>query len=211
MSMPEPIGELVNSRKMELIKEINSLWKPVYPHLVKQIHEIYGRRNGTILEMGPFCGVLFALQEEQIGDSFWMAVFPLGMKEAFQEEIERREPENRVSLIETDPFLNGVEENRFDLVIFRGAFFFPSLFQVHLPKIDRILKPAGMAFIGGGFGKYTPETVIKEIGKKSRELNLAIGKVEMSEDRLKKEIAKSAITGSFEVTTDGGLWVVMRK
>jgi hypothetical protein len=209
--MPEPIGDPVNLGKLELIKEINSLWKPVYPHLARQIHDLYGRRNGTILEMGPFCGVLFALQEEQIGDSFRMALFPRGMKEAFQEEIERRELGNRVSLIETDPFLNGVEENRFDLVIFRGAFFFPSLFQVHFPKIDRILKPEGMAFIGGGFGRYTPETVIKTIGKKSRELNLAIGKVEMSEDRLKKEIAKTAIKGTLEVTTDGGLWVVMRK
>ncbi len=211
MSMLEPIGDLVNLRKLELIKEINSLWKPVYPYLARQIHELYGRRNGTILEMGPFCGVLFALQEEQIGDSFLMALFPQGMKEAFQEEIDRRELGNRMSLTETDPFLNGVEENSFDLIIFRGAFFFPSLFQVHFPEIDRILKPEGMAFIGGGFGKYTPETVIKEIGKKSRELNLAIGKVEMSEDRLKKEIAKSTMKGSLEVTTEGGLWVVMRK
>jgi SAM-dependent methyltransferase len=211
MSMPEPIGDLVNLRKLELIKEINSLWRPVYPYLARQIQELYDRRNGTILEMGPFCGVLFALQEERIGESFRMAVFPQGMKDAFQEEIERRKLGNRVSLIETDPFLTGVEENSFDLVIFRGAFFFPSLFQVHFQDIERILKPEGMAFIGGGFGKYTPQNVIKEIGKNSRELNLAIGKVEMSEDRLNKEVAESTVKGTLEVTTDGGLWVVMRK
>jgi SAM-dependent methyltransferase len=209
--MPDPLGDRMNLGRLELIKEINSLWKPVYPYLARQIHELYGRRNGSILEIGPFCGVLFALKEQQVGESFQMAVFPQGMKEVLQEEIERREPGNRINLIETDPFLNGIDGSGFDLVIFRGAFFFPSLFQVHFSKIDRILKPAGMAFIGGGFGKYTPETVMKEIGKKSRELNLAIGKVEMSEDRLKKEIAKSAVKRSFEVTTEGGLWVVMRK
>jgi len=201
----------MNPGKLELIQEINALWKPVYPHLARQIRELYGRRDGAVFEMGPFCGVLFSLLEEQVGDSFRMAVFPHGTKEAYREEIERKGLGNRVSLIETDPFLNGVEENRFDLVIFRGAFFFPSLFLVRFQSIDRILKPAGMAFIGGGFGKYTPEAVIRKIGKKSRELNLAIGKVEMSEARLREDIAESTIQGTFEVTTDGGLWVVMRK
>ena len=196
----------MNSNKLGLIQEINSLWKPVYPHLARQIGDLYGRRDGKVLEAGPFCGVLFALREMKIGDSFRLAVFPGGMGDFFREETGER-----VEIIETDPFLEGIPDHDVDLFIFRGAFFFPSLFRVHFQEIGRVLKPGGMAFIGGGFGKYTPETILKEIGKRSRELNLALGKVEMTEDQLRKEFVRSNVKGPFEVITDGGLWAVIRK
>ena len=201
----------MNPGNLELIQEINSLWKPVYPHLARQIHDLYGRRDGRVLEVGPFCGVLFALREMKIGDSFRMAVFPREMGNFFREEIDKQASGDRVEIIETDPYLKGIPDHDVDLFIFRGAFFFPSLFQVHFRETDRVLKPGGMAFIGGGFGKYTPEAIIKEIGKRSRELNLALGKVEMTEDQLRKEFVRSNVKGAFEVITEGGLWVVIRK
>ena len=201
----------MNSKNLKLIQEINSLWKPVYPHLARQIGDLYGRRDGKVLEAGPFCGVLFALREMEIGDSFRMAVFPPEMGGFFQEEIKKHEYGKRVGMTETDPYLKGIPDCDADLFIFRGAFFFPSLFQVHFREIDRILNPGGMAFIGGGFGKYTPGAIIKEIGKRSRELNLAIGKVEMTETLVRKQFAGSGVKVEFEVTTEGGLWVVIRK
>jgi hypothetical protein len=114
-------------------------------------------------------------------------------------------------VIETNPALIGIGENSIDLAIFRGAFFFPSLFKVNFSAIHRVLKTNGVAFIGGGFGKFTPDTVLKDMGKRSRELNLQIGKIEIDEDRLRHEIQSEGVEGKMEVISEGGLWVLMRK
>lgn len=196
---------------LNLIQEIDHLWNPVYPFLAQQILGLYGRRDGDILEIGPFCGVIFTLQKKNIGSSFLIATFPEGMGNFFREEAKKRKVEDKIEVIETDPSLSGVEENRIDLAIFRGAFFFPSLFEVNFSGIYRILRTDGIAFIGGGFGKFTPDIVIKGIGKRSRELNLQIGKIEVSEEKLWQDILKSTVKGKFEVFSEGGLWVVMRK
>ena len=200
----------MNPKRLDLIQEIDQLWNPVYPHLTKQILEVYGRRDGDVIEMGPFCGVIFALIRKRIGKSFFIATFPPGMGHFFSQEAKKRKLKTKITIIETDPSLVGVEQNRFDLVIFRGAFFFPSLFEVNLPAIERILRKDGMALLGGGFGKFTPESVIKKIGKRSRALNLAIGKIEVDRHQLWKDIQKN-VKGKCEIISEGGLWVVMRK
>jgi hypothetical protein len=196
---------------LNLIQEIDLLWEPVYPYLANQIVELYGRKDGNVLEIGPFCGVLFSLERMEIGRSFLIATFPTGMASFFRKETERKKVGGRIEVIEIDPSLRGLDNEGFDLVIFRGAFFFPSLFQVDFSAINRILSKNGMAFVGGGFGKYTPEGMIQEIGKRSRDLNLQIGKVEVKEEGLQQEIEKSGVKGNWKILSEGGLWVVIRR
>jgi hypothetical protein len=193
------------------IQEIHHLWEPVYPYLSQQIFELYNRKDGNILEIGPFSGVIFNLQKRNIGSSFLIAAFPPGMGNFFHEEAIKQKVQDKVRVIETDPVLTGIEENSIDLAIFRGAFFFPSLFKVNFSAIDRVLKTNGVGFIGGGFGKFTPDSVIKDIGKRSRKLNLQIGKIEISEDRLRQDIQTEGVKGKMEFISEGGLWVLMRK
>ena len=196
---------------LDLIQEINLLWNPVYPYLARHIRELYGRRDGRILEIGPFSGVIFELLKDNIGTFFLAALFPRGLRDFFLREARRRNVENKVEILETDSFLTGVKEDSIDLAIFRGAFFFPSLFEINLPRIFHSLTPRGMALVGGGFGKFTPETVIQGIGKKSRDLNLQIGKVEVSEDKLQRDIRALDLKGDVRVISEGGLWVIMKK
>ena len=200
-----------SSGNLSLIQEIDLLWEPVYPYLARQIVELYGRRDGNILEIGPFCGVLFSLERMKIGRSFLIATFPASMGSFFRKETERRKVGGKIEVIETDPSLQGLDNERFDLVIFRGAYFFPSLFQVDFSAIDRVLSKNGIAFVGGGFGKDTPAGIIQEIGKRSRDLNLQIGKVEVKEEALQQRIEKSGMEGTWKILSEGGLWVVMRK
>jgi hypothetical protein len=201
----------MGSVNLDLIKEINLLWEPVYPHLARTIREYYGRPGGALLEIGPFSGVIFEVKKQGIGDSFAIAAFPPGLASYFQEQARRQRAVSPVDVIETDPALDGVEENSTDLAIFRGAFFFPSLFQVHWSSIHRVLKPKGVALIGGGFGKLTPHEVITKIERKSRDLNLQIGKVDITAGDLEEEIERTSLKASFEILTEGGLWVLMRK
>jgi hypothetical protein len=196
---------------LNLIQEIYHLWEPVYPYLGQQIYELYNRQDGNILEIGPFSGVIFNLQKRNIGSSFLIATFPSGMGNYFQEEAIKQKVNDKIRVIGTDPALTGIEENNIDLAIFRGAFFFPSLFKVNFSVIYRILKTNGIAFIGGGFGKFTPNSVIKDIGKRSRELNLQMGKIEISEDRLRQDIQIKGMEGEIKIISEGGLWVLMKK
>jgi hypothetical protein len=201
----------MDSVRLDLIQQIDQLWNPIYPYLARHISELYGRRDGDIVEIGPFCGVSFSLLKEKIGHSFRIAAFPEGMGNFFRQEVEKQNLVGRIEIIETDPSLGGLEENHFDLAIFRGAFFFPFLFHVDFSALYRILRKGGVALLGGGFGKFTPEAMIEKIKRRSRDLNLSIGKTEINEGQLIQDLRTGNLKGRFEFLTEGGLWVLMRK
>jgi hypothetical protein len=129
----------------------------------------------------------------------------------FRQEGKRQELAEKIEVLETNPSLVGLGENRFDLAIFRGALFFPTLFQVDFSALYRIVRKGGMALLGGGFGKFTPESMIEKIKRRSRDLNLMIGKTEIDKDQLVQDLQKSKAKGRFEFFFEGGLWVVMKK
>jgi hypothetical protein len=201
----------MSSIDLDPIKELYHLWKPVYPHLTKQVKEIAGRTQGDVLEVGPFCGAIFALQEAGLGSSFSIAAFPQEMADFFREEAKRIKADRSVLVIESDAWLTGIKDSSIDLVLFRGALFFPSLFRVNFSAVHRVLKAEGVALVGGGFGKQTPQSVIGAIGKRSRELNLLAGKVEITEHQIRQAIRSEGAPGNVEIISEGGLWVIMRK
>src|SRR4030042_1297140 len=163
-----------------LIEELNLLWEPIRPFLVQQIDELYGRRDGYILEIGPFSGLVFALAQKNVGQSFLIAAFPEAAIPLYRQEARKHGLEDRVRIIESDGSLIGIADDSVDLAIFRGALFFPALFQVDLGAIYRKLRTAGIAFVGGGFGKHTPPEVISRIGKRSEKINAAMGRVRVT-------------------------------
>jgi hypothetical protein len=194
-----------------LIEELNLLWEPVQPYLARQIEELYGRRDGQILEIGPFSGLIFALAQKKVGRSFLIAAFPQAAVRSCQQEAQRLGLEDRVRIVESDSSFVGIADESVDLTIFRGALFFPSLFQVDFGAITRTLRKGGIAFVGGGFGKYTPPEVINQIGKRSEQLNLAMGKVRITVESVREQVQSANPEGEFEIITDGGLWIVMKK
>lgn len=201
----------MNSNNLSLIEEINRLWDPVYPFLAQHIQELYGRQDGNVLEIGPFSGVIFSLQERNVGTSFSIAAFPAPLAVYFKWEAHKRGRADNLAVIESDPFLSGIEDNTIDLAVFRGAFFFPFLGEVNFSQIHRVLKPGGVALVGGGFGKHTPEAVIADIGEKSRDLNLQLGKIHISEQGLRQSLQEIKLAARTELITEGGLWVTMKK
>jgi len=194
-----------------LIEELNLLWEPIRPSLARQIGELYRRRDGHILEMGPFSGLIFEFARRNIGQSFSIAAFPQAVIPLYRSEAQKHGLEDRVRIIESDSSLSNIGEGSVDLAIFRGALFFPSLFQVDFSAIYRTLSTEGIAFIGGGFGKYTPPEVISQIGKRSEQLNAAMGRVRVTVESVRDQLRSSTLEEKCEITTEGGLWVVLRK
>jgi SAM-dependent methyltransferase len=194
-----------------LIKELNLLWEPIRPFLTRQVEELYGRRSGNILEIGPFSGLIFALAQKKVGQSFSIAAFPQAAIRMYRQEARKHGLEDRVRIVESDSSLMGIADDSVDLAIFRGALFFPILFRVDFEAIYRVLRPGGIAFVGGGFGKHTPAEVISRIGKRSEELNASMGRVRVTVESVREQVRLSNLEEKCEITTDGGLWVVMRK
>jgi len=194
-----------------LIEELNLLWEPIRPYLARQVEELYGRQAGQILEMGPFSGLIFALAQKEVHRGFMIAAFPQTMAPRYRQEARKHGLEDRVRVIESDSSLIGIAEGSVDLAIFRGALFFPTLFQADFGAIYGKLRAQGIAFIGGGFGKYTPPEVIRQIGKRSEQLNAAMGRVRITAESVQDQLRSSHLEEKCEVTTEGGLWVVMKK
>ncbi len=194
-----------------LIEELNLLWEPVRPYLARQIEERYRHRDGHILEMGPFSGLIFELVRLNVGRSFSIAAFPQATIPLYRSEARKQGMEDRVRIIESDSSLSNIDEGNVDLAIFRGALFFPRLFQVDFRAIYRTLSTEGIAFIGGGFGKYTPPEVISRIGERSERLNSAMGRVRVTVESVRDQLRSSTLEEKCEITTEGGLWVVLRK
>ena len=193
------------------IKELNLLWEPVQPFLVRQIEELYGRQAGHILEIGPFGGLIFALARKNVGKNFSIAAFPQAAIALYQQEARKHELEDRVRIFESNSSLTGIFDGSVDLVIFRGALFFPALFQVDFGAIYRVLRTSGIAFVGGGFGKYTPGDVVNQIRERSTQLNDALGRARVTVESVRDQLRSSRLEGNCEISTDGGLWVVMKK
>ena len=165
----------------EDIKRVNRLWKKVYPYLAAQVMENYGRDSGTVLELGPFSG----------GISLELAKLYPKLDISFADEV----PEG---------------DSSFDLIIFRGAFFFLGEKDI-LRNIFRALKDGGMAFFGGGYGKGIPQELIDEIAEESRILNDRLGRRRYRLEELKEHIKKAGLEDNCRIEEEGGVWLVIRK
>jgi len=203
--------EHISANTLHYIQEVNQLWDPIYPFLANHIQEEYSRKDGVILEIGPFCGVIYTLMAQGVGSNFMIGVFPPEMTPFFNDGVHKKGLTEKISIIETDQSLTGIQENSIDLVIFRGALFFPSLFRVDYQAISKVMKSGGIAMIGGGFGKFTPSDVIHPIADRSKELNLKIGKMEVTAGQVKEDIKASRALVSYRIVHEGGLWIILRK
>src|SRR4030067_2335651 len=97
-----------------LTEELNLLWEPVRPFLARQIEELYGRRDGNILEIGPFSGLIFALAQKNVGQSFSIAAFPQAAISLYRQEARKLRLEDRVGIIESDSSLIKIADDRND-------------------------------------------------------------------------------------------------
>ena len=97
----------------------------------------------------------------------------------------------------------------FDLLIYRGAFFFLTTHMIK--EAYGILKPGGRALLGGGYGPQTPPEEIGKIAEESKSLNYRLGKKWISRGEL-EEMVREAEMGTYsEILEEGGLWLLLKK
>ena len=195
----------------DLIK-VNSLWTKLYPYLAAQIMEGYQRGSGSVLELGPFSGgISLELARLYPGLNITIADELPEMVEYLEERISASGLAQGIAVKKTDLNRLTFDGSQFDLVIFRGAFFFLNKKGNLLQEIFRVLKKGGMAFVGGGYGKGVPQEITDEIASESRRLNKRLGRRWVSIKELEGLVRKSKLTDNCKIEEEGGVWLVIKK
>ena len=197
---------------LRLLKHVNDLWSKIYPYLADHVMECYGRSHGDVLELGPFAGgISLELARRYPGLNITVAVQDFGVVDLLHREIEGTGLDRKIEVkrSELDPLV--FADPLFDLVIFRGAYFFLDEEGRILREIYRVLKEDGLGFIGGGYGKNTPQAFIDEIADESRNLNDRLGRIRVTVDEVKNMMNRSGLTPHAGIEKEGGLWLIVQK
>lgn len=207
-----PISERSKAVDLSILKDVNELWCKIYPYLAAQAMEYYGKSQGNVLELGPFSGgISVELARRHRGLKITIAAQDSGVVDLLRMQIEEaslgREIEWRRSELDHLDFADAL----FELVIFRGAYFFLDEEGGIIREIFRVLKQDGVAFIGGGYGKNTPQALIDEIADKSRDLNDRLGRRRVTVDEVEEMVRQAGLSDHARIEKEGGLWLVIKK
>jgi SAM-dependent methyltransferase len=194
------------------IEQLDRLWKKIYPYVASQIMEAFQRDYGSVLELGPFSGgISLELARSHPRIAITIGAESPAVIEYLRRKIALSGLSKRIAVEATDLEHLQFADAQFDLVILRGAFFFLKHGAGLLGEIVRVLKPGGMAFVGGGYGKGTPKELIEEIGDRSRALNKKLGRQRISKEELEEIVRKSGLPDLCKIEEEGGLWITIRK
>lgn len=144
---------------------MGGIWRKIYPLLARQIIEDYRIRRGTCVEIGSGDGKLGLELAKRTALHIYMVdingdVLKKALSNAYGAGLS-----NQISIVQAKaeqlPFIDGFA----DLVISRGSIFFWDDKPEGLKEIYRILKPDGVAFVGGGLSRYISEQERREFIK----------------------------------------------
>jgi SAM-dependent methyltransferase len=187
-----------------LIRRLNDLWRPIYPYLAEWLSQWCPAKPSRILELGPFSGGISTELGSLFKNMGTVCLMSQGtaaqtIKEQFTSNIQIL-----VGSLEQLPFVAS-----FDLAVFRGAFFF--LNPKMIKEAYRVLKPAGRALLGGGYGPLTPHWEIERIAEESKRLNYQLGKKWISKEELELMVKDAGLQEESHILQEGGLWLLIKK
>jgi SAM-dependent methyltransferase len=194
-------------------------FEEVYPSLAEQILGDYGIREGICLDIG--CGPAYLGIE--IAKRSRLRVIGVDIDpEAVQiarKNIKRENLQARVTAEE-----GNAEKLRFldassDLIVSRGSFLFWENTAQGFREIYRVLKPGGVAFVGGGMGRSISPEEKEAIKRKVEQAGLMHRCKNKITPVMMQEILESVNIQKFRIMGDGpgdsgcrcGMWIEIRK
>ncbi len=146
-----------------------SMLSPIYPLLVQQFVDDYSLERGIALDIGTGPGFL-GTELAKITD---MTVYFVDLSEdalrAAKERFDTSETDNEAHFVQADVRALPFENDFADFIMSRGSLWFWEEPEKGLADIYRVLKPGGIAVIGGGLGRYIPQSMRKRLVAANRE------------------------------------------
>ena len=187
---------------------------PVYPALAKQIVQDFGITEGICVDVGGGCGSLaMALARDTDLSVYVLDIDPWAVR-LCNLLVDEAELTGRVRAVEGDAQDMPFRGNFADLVVSRGSIFFWEDQLAGLTECYRILKPGGVAYIGGGFSRVLDPKIRTPLAEWKQE---AIGKHRLRGWRPLGEnlVRRAREAGIQDIRTErepiSGWWLVLRK
>jgi SAM-dependent methyltransferase len=151
-----------------------TVFAPVYPALARQLVQDYGISKGVAVDLGGADGSL-AIELAKITDLkiYSVDIDPAAVRLCHM-IVDRNQLTGRVLAVEADAADLPLRDGLADLVVSRNSLFqWPDL-MAGLREAYRILKPGGVAYMGGGFSRLLEPGELRRL-------------IEWSEDKLRRK------------------------
>jgi len=186
----------------------------IYALLAQQIIDDYEIKNGRCLEVGSGEGLLGLEIAKRTALHIYMVDINEDVLVKARVNIRRPGLSGRITLIRANveqlPFL----DDYFELVVSRGSIFFWNDKVGGLKEIYRVLKPGGVAFVGGGMSRYMSEEekqkFIRSVTPQDEEERKRWYRLR-SPDYFRQILEQVGICNFKLVPSPPGIWVEMRK
>lgn len=199
----------------EFTKISNDIFAPIYPAIAKNIIIETGISEGICIDLGTGPGNLgLAMAELCLNLSVILFDLSEEMLEVAEENCIKRALSKRAKVqkgnVEELPFSN----NTADLIISRGSIFFWKNPTKAINEAYRVLKPGGVAYIGGGFGNkelllQIKPKILKQNPNWENERKDRIGENGYNGF---KDIMKKSDVKDYEINRkQAGLWIIFKK
>ncbi len=191
----------------------SEIFAPLYPILAGQIIDECNVTDGVCIDIGSGSAKLAIELAARTNLTFYAVDLSRRACEIARKNIACANLNGRVTPVCGDVHFMPFENNFADLIVSRGSFLFWQSQVRAFREIYRTLKPNGVAFIGGGFGKDA--RVRDEIKKK---LRVRFGEKEGAAERFKVQLKnvrsalREARISRFKVIKDSsGTWIKIIK
>jgi len=188
------------------------VFAPIYPVIAEQVLAWSGIRDGLCLDLGSGPGLLSVALAEKSN----LAVIALdadpAMARIAQETAAGRT--DRVAPVIGDVHRMPVRDDTASLIVSRGSIFFWEDRVQAFREIERVLRPGGVAFVGGSFGTAAlRDTIFAQMRRRNPnwDRDVARRSGQATPDQLRRELAASAVACSRIREEEAGFWVEIRK
>ena len=186
---------------------------PIYPVIAGQILEGTGICKGLCVDAGSGPGSL-AIAIARISDlSVWSLDLSPHMTEIATENIREAGLSDRIRTINGDVQSLPFDDGSVDLVVSRGSVMFWKDKTAAFSEINRVLRPEGQAYIGGGFGtKELAEKIKRNPGEGRRGKGQRHGPPrDLNPENYHSALAAAGIRNYDLRRDDSGFWINIRK
>jgi len=188
------------------------VFAPIYPVIAQQALAWSGIRDGIALDLGSGPGLLSVALAEKSD----LVVVALDADPAMSliARTTAAGSAGRVIPVTGDVHCMPIRDNTVSLVVSRGSIYFWEDRPRAFLEIERVLRPGGVAYVGGSFG--TPE-LREAIFTKMRQRNpnwdsdVARRSGQATPGTLRRELAESGVVHARLREEEEGMWVEIRK
>lgn len=140
-----------------------AMLQPIYPLLIQQFVDDYHLMEGIAVDIGTGPGFLGIEMAKITHMKIEFVDIDGEALEKLKTKVATLNLDNECDFIEADVSRLPYKDNYADFIMSRGSIWFWEEPEKGLREIQRVLKPGGVAIIGGGLGRYIPETMRKRL------------------------------------------------